>query len=71
MPKVSILSVRKLPGVFDTLDILNLHFLKGIPIFMCRCQASMSEEGKDACAVAHLADARTQNSGTGILGYVE
>lgn len=57
--------------MFDTPDILNLHFLIGIPTFLRGCQASFAVEDRFACAVAHLAYARTQNSGNGILGVIE
>ncbi len=54
--------------MFDNPDILNLHLIIGIPTFLRVCQASLAVEGRGACAVAHLAIARTQNSGNGILG---
>ena len=56
--KVYILLVTKayMPGVFDTPDILNLHFLNGIPIYMKECHAFIAEEDCISYAVAHLAD---------------
>lgn len=65
---MSILGIESFPGVFDNLDILNLHFIKGIPIFLFLMPCPLVGEGKEASAVAHLAYARTQNSGNGILG---
>lgn len=58
-------------GCTITPDILNLHFMIGIPTFMSGCQASLAEEDKCLSAVTHLACARTQNSGTGILGVTK
>ena len=45
-----------MPGVFDTPDILNLHFMNGIPIYMKECHAFIAEEDCISYAVAHLAD---------------
>ena len=61
---MSILLLRKKPGVFDTLVILNLHFMIGIPTFLHGSQATIAVEDGSAYAVAHLAIARTQNAGT-------
>lgn len=66
---MSILLLRKKPGVFDTLVILNLHFMIGIPIFLHGSQATIAVEDGSAYAVAHLAIARTQNAGNGIVGF--
>ena len=57
--------------MYDTPDILNLHFLTGIPISIYGCHASITGDGRSICAVTHLAYARTQNSGTGILGFFD
>ena len=64
---MSILLLRKKPGVFDTLVILNLHFMIGIPTFLHGSQATIAVEDGSAYAVAHLAIARTQNAGNGIV----
>lgn len=47
--------------------------LNGIPTLSCGCQASSSHghcagEGRSMVAVTHLAIARSQNTGSGILG---
>ena len=49
--------------------------LNGIPISSCGCQASthmrIAGEGKCMAAVAHLAIARSQKAGAGILGLYD
>ena len=55
--------------MFDTLVILNLHFMIGIPTFLHGSQATIAVEDGSAYAVAHLAIARTQNAGNGIVGF--
>lgn len=49
--------------------------LNGIPILPCGCQAStrmrIAGEGKSMVAVAHLATARSQKAGAGILGLYD
>lgn len=58
-----------IPEMYDNLVILNLHYFKRDSYISVICQASIcAEEGRKADAVAHLASARSQNTGTGILG---
>ena len=58
-----------LPGVFDTLDILNLHhIIRESNIFKDMSGHRLQWKAEDLSAVAHLAHARSQNSRTGILG---
>ena len=53
----------------DNLDILNLHYFKRDSFISVICQASIYVvEDKKADAVAHLALARSQNTGNGISG---
>ena len=58
----------KKPGVLDTPDILNLHYFKRDSYISVICQASIAVEDRKADADTHLAVARSQNTGTGILG---
>lgn len=53
----------------DNPVILNLHFLNWDSKFLRLCQASFAVEGKSLSEVTHLALARSQNAGTGILGF--
>ena len=55
--------------MFDTPDILNLHDIKR-DSYICKRMSGRLEsaEGRSLHAVAHLALARSQDSGTGILG---
>ena len=58
-----------IPEMCDNLVILNLHYFKRDSYISVICQASIyAGEGRKADAVAHLASARSQNTGTGILG---
>ncbi len=62
----------EIPGVFDTPDILNLHYFKRdsyIDKLMSGRHCAAEDSG--LFAVTHLAVARSQNSGTGILGLTE
>ena len=55
--------------MFDTPVILNLHYFKRDSYISVICQAAVyAAEDKKADAVAHLASARSQNTGNGILG---
>ena len=57
--------------MFDTLDILNLHlFIRETYIFVMMSGHHFAVEDRGASAVTHLAHARSQNSRTGILGYM-
>ena len=57
--------------MFDTPDILNLHlFIRAAHIFVNMSSHRYAVEDRSASAVAHLAHARSQNSGTGILGIL-
>ena len=54
--------------MYDNPDILNLHFLiRASYIFVIMSGRRVAED-RSAIAVAHLAHARSQSSGTGILG---
>ena len=64
--------ISEIPGVFDTLDILNLHYFKRdsyIGKLMSGRHCAAEDSG--LLAVTHLAIARSQNSGTGILGLTK
>ena len=52
----------------DAPDILNLQYFKRDSYISVICQASVAVEDKKADAVTHLAFARSQNTGNGILG---
>ena len=52
----------------DNPDILNLHYFKRDSYISVICQASIAVEDRKADADTHLAAARSQNTGTGILG---
>ena len=55
--------------MFDTPVVLNLQYFKRESYISVICQAiDFAVEGRKADAVAHLAVARTQNTGNGILG---
>ena len=55
--------------MFDNLVILNLQNFKRDSYISVICQASdFAVEDRKADAVAHLAVARSQNTGNGILG---
>ena len=55
--------------MFDNLVILNLHYFKRDSYISVICQATeFAVEGRKADAVTHLAFARSQNTGNGILG---
>lgn len=56
------------PGVCDTPVILNLQILKWESYISVICQAINAVEDKKADADTHLAEARRQNTGNGILG---
>lgn len=58
--------------MYDTLVILNLQNFKRDSYISVICQASIyAGEDKKADADTHLAVARSQNTGTGILGNVQ
>lgn len=58
--------------MFDTSVILNLHYFKRDSYISVICQAVIyAAEGRKADAVTHLAVARSQNTGNGILGYTK
>ena len=53
----------------DNLVILNLQYFKRDSYISVICQAiDFAVEGRKADADTHLAGARSQNTGTGILG---
>ena len=55
--------------MFETSVFLNLQYFKRDSYISVICQAiDFAVEGRKADAVAHLAVARTQNTGNGILG---
>ena len=55
--------------MFDNPVILNLHLFKRDSYISVICQASeLAVEDRKTDADAHLAAARSQNTGTGILG---
>lgn len=58
--------------MFDTPGILNLHDTKR-DSYICKWMSGRLEsaEGRSLHAVAHLAMARSQDSGTGILGEAQ
>ena len=56
----------------DTSVILNLQYFKRDSYISVICQAVIyAAEGRKADAVTHLAIARSQNTGNGILGYTK
>jgi len=58
--------------VRDTSVILNLQYFKRDSYISVICQAVIyAAEGRKADAVTHLAVARSQNTGNGILGYTK
>ena len=58
--------------MFDNPVILNLHYFKRDSYIFVICQAVIyAAEGRKADAVTHLAVARSQNTGNGILGYTK
>ena len=58
--------------MLDTLVILNLQNFKRDSYISVICQASeFAVEGRKADADTHLAIARSQNTGTGILGELQ
>lgn len=58
--------------MFDNPVILNLHYFKRDSYISVICQAVIyAAEGRKADAVTHLAIARSQNTGNGILGYTK
>ncbi len=58
--------------MFDPPVILNLHFFKRDSYISVICQAAIyAAEGRKADAVTHLATARSQNTGNGILGHTK
>ena len=58
-------NVFRKPGMLDN----SYNTLNGIPIISVICQASvLAVEDRKTDADAHLAAARSQNTGTGILG---
>jgi len=58
--------------MFDNPVILNLHYFKRDSYISVICQAVIyAAEGRKADAVTHLAVARSQNTGNGILGYTK
>ncbi len=56
------------PGMCDNPVILNLQILKWESYISVICQAIIAVEDKKADADTHLAEARRQNTGNGILG---
>ena len=56
------------PGMCDHPVILNLQILKRESYISVICQAIIAVEDKKADADTHLAEARRQNTGNGILG---
>jgi len=62
-------NINKKPGMLDAPDILNLQYFKRDSYISVICQASdFVVEDRKADAVTHLAFARSQNTGNGILG---
>ena len=60
------------PEMFDTLVVLNLQYFKRESYISVICQAiDFAVEGRKADADTHLAGARSQNTGTGILGNIQ
>ena len=60
------------PGMFDTPVVLNLQYFKRESYISVICQAiDFAVEGRKADADTHLAGARSQNTGTGILGNIQ
>ena len=60
------------PEMFDNLVILNLQYFKRDSYISVICQAVIyAAEGRKADAVTHLAIARSQNTGNGILGILQ
>jgi hypothetical protein len=57
-----------IPEMFDTLAILNLHYFKRDSYIIKLMPSHLGMEGSDLVAETHLADARSQNTGTGISG---
>ena len=58
--------------MFDNLVILNLQYFKRESYISVICQAiDFAVEGRKADADTHLAGARSQNTGTGILGNIQ
>ena len=58
--------------MFDTLVVLNLQYFKRESYISVICQAiDIAVEGRKADADTHLAGARSQNTGTGILGNIQ
>ena len=58
--------------MFDTLVVLNLQYFKRESYISVICQAiDFAVEGRKADADTHLAGARSQNTGTGILGNIQ
>lgn len=65
-------TIRKQPEMFDNPVILNLHYFKRDSYISVICQAAdFAAEDRKADAVTHLAPARSQNTGNGILGYTK
>ena len=56
------------PGMCDNPVILNLQILKRDFYISVICQATIAVEDRKADAKTHLAEARRQNTGNGILG---
>lgn len=62
----------KQPGVYENPVILNLQNFKRDAYISVICQAAESAaEDRKADAAAHLAAARSQNTGNGILGVLQ
>lgn len=58
--------------MFDTPVVLNLQYFKRESYISVICQAiDFAVEGRKADADTHLAGARSQNTGTGILGNIQ
>ena len=64
------MTITNIPEMFDNPDILNLHDIKwDSNIYKWMSGRHYAAEDRSLCEVAHLAEARRQSSGTGILGY--
>ena len=59
------------PGMCDNPVILNLQILKWESYISVICRAILAVEDKKTDADTHLAEARRQNTGNGILGDLE
>ena len=58
--------------MFDTPVVLNLQYFKRESYISVICQALIAQGKAEApVAVTHLALARSQNTGTGILGNIQ